>query len=85
MSPRLLAHGYWLNAFVNFFLYAFTVFIQPDLANDPKSRVGVGVGAFNLTKTFSGERSEYRLQSAVLGILTQPPEGGTLNALPQWL
>lgn len=50
MSPRLLARGYWLNAFVNFFLYAFTVFARPDLANDPRSQVGIGVGAFNLIR-----------------------------------
>jgi cellulose synthase/poly-beta-1,6-N-acetylglucosamine synthase-like glycosyltransferase len=56
MSPRLLAHGYWLNAFVNFFLYAFAVFGRPDLANDPKSQVGVGVGAFNLIRRSAYER-----------------------------
>jgi cellulose synthase/poly-beta-1,6-N-acetylglucosamine synthase-like glycosyltransferase len=50
MSPLLLARGYWLNAFVNFFLYAFTVFLRPDLANDPQSRGGIGVGAFNLIR-----------------------------------
>jgi cellulose synthase/poly-beta-1,6-N-acetylglucosamine synthase-like glycosyltransferase len=56
MSPRLLARGYWLNAFINFFLYAFTVFIRPDLANDPKSQVGIGVGAFNLIRRSAYER-----------------------------
>jgi cellulose synthase/poly-beta-1,6-N-acetylglucosamine synthase-like glycosyltransferase len=56
MSPRLLAHGYWLNAFVNFFLYAFAVFARPDLANDPRSQVGVGVGAFNLIRRSAYER-----------------------------
>jgi cellulose synthase/poly-beta-1,6-N-acetylglucosamine synthase-like glycosyltransferase len=56
MSPRLLAHGYWLNAFVNFFLYAFAVFIRPDLASDPKSPVGIGVGAFNLIRRAAYER-----------------------------
>jgi cellulose synthase/poly-beta-1,6-N-acetylglucosamine synthase-like glycosyltransferase len=56
MSPKLLARGYWLNAFVNFFLYAFTVFIRPDLANDPKTRVGIGVGAFNLIRRSAYER-----------------------------
>jgi cellulose synthase/poly-beta-1,6-N-acetylglucosamine synthase-like glycosyltransferase len=56
MSPRLLAHGYWLNAFVNFFLYAFAVFGRPDLANDPKSQVGIGVGAFNLIRRSAYER-----------------------------
>jgi cellulose synthase/poly-beta-1,6-N-acetylglucosamine synthase-like glycosyltransferase len=56
MSPKLLAHGYWLNAFVNFFLYAFAVFARPDLANDPSSQVGVGVGAFNLIRRSAYER-----------------------------
>jgi len=56
MSPKLLARGYWLNAFVNFFLYAFAVFARPDLANDPRSLVGVGVGAFNLIRRSAYER-----------------------------
>jgi cellulose synthase/poly-beta-1,6-N-acetylglucosamine synthase-like glycosyltransferase len=56
MSPKLLARGYWLNAFVNFFLYAFAVFARPDLANDPRSQVGVGVGAFNLIRRSAYER-----------------------------
>jgi glycosyltransferase involved in cell wall biosynthesis len=50
LSPHILARGYWLNAFVAFFLFAFTTFQRPDLANDPKSRVGMGVGAFNLIR-----------------------------------
>jgi glycosyltransferase involved in cell wall biosynthesis len=50
LAPRLLARGYWLNAFVDFFLYAFTLFQRPDLANEPRSRVGIGVGAFNLIR-----------------------------------
>jgi len=56
MSPKLLARGYWLNAFVNFFLYAFAVFLRPDLANIPKSQVGIGVGAFNLIRRPAYER-----------------------------
>ncbi len=56
MSPKLLARGYWLNAFVNFFLYAFAVFARPDLANVPRSQVGVGVGAFNLIRRSAYER-----------------------------
>jgi cellulose synthase/poly-beta-1,6-N-acetylglucosamine synthase-like glycosyltransferase len=56
MSPKLLARGYWLNAFVNFFLYAFAVFTRPDLANDPRSQIGVGVGAFNLIRRSAYER-----------------------------
>ncbi len=56
LSPKLLGRGYWLNAFINFFLYAFTVFLRPDLANDPKSQVSVGVGAFNLIRRSAYER-----------------------------
>jgi glycosyltransferase involved in cell wall biosynthesis len=56
MAPHLVAKGYWLNAFVAFFLYSFTLFIRPDLANDPKSRVGMGIGGFNLIRRDAYER-----------------------------
>jgi cellulose synthase/poly-beta-1,6-N-acetylglucosamine synthase-like glycosyltransferase len=50
LSPRITAHGFWLSAFVDFFLYMFTTFQRPDLANNARSRVGMGVGAFNLIR-----------------------------------
>jgi glycosyltransferase involved in cell wall biosynthesis len=48
LAPRLVAHGLLLRAFVAFFGYAFIALWGAYLANDPKSRRGVGIGAFNL-------------------------------------
>ena len=50
LSPRVTGRSYRLNAFVAFFVYAFLSYQRPHLANDPKSQVGVGIGAFNLIR-----------------------------------
>lgn len=47
-APNLSAKGFWLKSFVAFFLFGFSYFKRPWLANDPKSKVGTGIGAFNL-------------------------------------
>ena len=48
LAPRLVARGLALRAFVAFFGYAFVALWGAYLANDPKSKRGVGIGAFNL-------------------------------------
>ena len=50
LAPRLVARGLLLRAFVAFFGYAFIALWGAYLANDPKSRRGVGIGAFNLVR-----------------------------------
>ncbi len=50
LTPRVLAQGYWLRAFVAFFVYAFLTSERPYLAEDPKSKTGLGLGAFNLIR-----------------------------------
>lgn len=50
LSPEIVVRGYWLQAFVAFFVYGFAVTQRPYRANDPHSKVGVGVGAFNLIR-----------------------------------
>ena len=50
LAPRLIARGLALRAFVAFFGYAFVALWGAYLANDPKSKRGVGVGAFNLIR-----------------------------------
>jgi cellulose synthase/poly-beta-1,6-N-acetylglucosamine synthase-like glycosyltransferase len=50
LAPRLVARGVLLRAFVAFFGYAFVALWGAYLANDPKSKRGVGIGAFNLVR-----------------------------------
>jgi len=47
-APNLFAKGFWLKTFVAFFLFGFSYFKRPWLANNPKSKTGTGIGAFNL-------------------------------------
>ncbi|MGJ7912001.1 glycosyltransferase [Neobacillus sp. LXY-1] len=47
-APNLNAHKFWLKTFVAFFLFGFSYFKRPWLANNPKSKIGTGIGAFNL-------------------------------------
>lgn len=50
LFPDYGPRGYWLRAFVAFFLYAFVASRRAYLASDPRSKVGAGVGAFNLIR-----------------------------------
>ena len=50
LAPRLLARGLALRAFVAFFGFAFIALWRAYLANDPTSKRGVGIGAFNLVR-----------------------------------
>lgn len=56
LAPRLVARGLPLRAFVAFFGYAFVALWGAYQANDPKSKRGVGVGAFNLVRRTAYER-----------------------------
>lgn len=48
IAPNLKASGFWLKSFVAFFLFGFSYFKRPWQANNPKSKIGTGIGAFNL-------------------------------------
>jgi glycosyltransferase involved in cell wall biosynthesis len=51
IAPDLQAKGFWLQAFISYFLYGFSVFKRPWTANHDDSRKGgMGIGAFNLIK-----------------------------------
>jgi cellulose synthase/poly-beta-1,6-N-acetylglucosamine synthase-like glycosyltransferase len=50
LAPLLVARGILLRGFVAFFAYAFVALWGAYLANDPRSRRGVGIGAFNLMR-----------------------------------
>src|SRR6266571_1421271 len=56
LAPHLVARGLALRAFVAFFGYAFIALWGAYLANDPKSKRGVGIGAFNLIRRSAYER-----------------------------
>ncbi len=56
LAPHLVARGPALRAFVAFFGYAFVALWGAYLANDPKSKRGVGIGAFNLLRKSAYER-----------------------------
>jgi cellulose synthase/poly-beta-1,6-N-acetylglucosamine synthase-like glycosyltransferase len=56
LAPRLIARGFWLRAFIAFFAYAFVALWGAYLANDPKTKRGVGIGAFNLVRASAYER-----------------------------
>lgn len=48
IAPNLSAQTFWLKNFVSFFLFGFSYFKRPWLANNDRSKVGTGIGAFNL-------------------------------------
>jgi glycosyltransferase involved in cell wall biosynthesis len=50
LVPHLELPGYWLRSFVAFFFTAFLIYRGYYRANLPASRVGVGIGAFNLVR-----------------------------------
>ncbi|WP_059171047.1 glycosyltransferase family 2 protein [Bacillus sp. FJAT-27445] len=47
-APNMKAKGFWLKSFVAFFLFGFSYYKRPWTANNPKSKNGIGIGAFNL-------------------------------------
>ncbi|MGS2776136.1 glycosyltransferase [Robertmurraya sp. GLU-23] len=49
-APNLRGQRIWLNSFIAFFMFGFSYFKRPWLANNPRSKVGIGIGAFNLVR-----------------------------------
>jgi len=56
LAPHLVSRSFLLGAFVGFFGYAFIALWGAYLANDPESKRGVGIGAFNLVRRAAYER-----------------------------
>ncbi|MCA1063287.1 glycosyltransferase [Rossellomorea sp. AcN35-11] len=48
LAPHIRSGSFWLKSFVAFFLFGFTFYKRPWKANDPDSKTGMGIGAFNL-------------------------------------
>ncbi len=55
-APNLRGKRLWLNSFIAFFMFGFSYFKRPWQANHPRSKVGIGIGAFNLVKKEAYER-----------------------------
>ncbi len=55
-APNLSAKPFWLKAFVAFFLFGFSYYKRPWLANNPRSKTGVGIGAFNMITVSAYEK-----------------------------
>nr|WP_174734222.1 glycosyltransferase family 2 protein [Mesobacillus harenae] len=47
-APSLYAKSFWLKAFISFFLFGFSFYKRPWLANRTGTKNGIGIGAFNL-------------------------------------
>jgi glycosyltransferase involved in cell wall biosynthesis len=69
LAPRLVARGLLLRAFIAFFVYAFIALWGAYLANDPKSKRGVGIGAFNLVRA-----SAYRSIGTMRALSLRPDD-----------
>lgn len=55
-APNLNAKGFWLRSFIAFFLMGFSYFKRPWMANNPKSKIGTGIGAFILVRKGAYDR-----------------------------
>ncbi|MBT2684473.1 glycosyltransferase [Bacillus sp. ISL-37] len=55
-APNLSAKPFWLKAFVAFFLFGFSYYKRPWLSNNPRSKTGVGIGAFNMVTRSAYEK-----------------------------
>ncbi|WP_307794984.1 glycosyltransferase family 2 protein [Alkalihalobacillus sp. BA299] len=50
LAPNMNVKRFWTKAFVTFFLFGFSYYKRPWKANDDKSKVAIGIGAFNFLK-----------------------------------
>ncbi len=55
LAPSIEAKSFWLRSFVAFFLFGFNYYKRPWKANDPSSKTGMGIGAFNMITKASYE------------------------------
>jgi glycosyltransferase involved in cell wall biosynthesis len=57
LMPNMVAAGFWLRAFVHYFLFSLMLVLRPWLCNDDlNSRYGMGIGAFNLIRRSAYEK-----------------------------
>lgn len=70
LIPIMQARGYWLQAFVKYFLFSLCLAVWPWLGNiDRQHRTGMGIGAFNMLS-----RSAYRKIGTHQAIAMRPDD-----------
>lgn len=69
LAPDMAVQGYWLQAWVGFFLMSFLAYKNPYRANNPRSKVGIGIGAFNMIR-----RTAYELIGTHRAISLRPDD-----------
>lgn len=47
-APNLYGRGILLQSFIAFFMFGFSYYKRPWMANRPRSKTGMGIGAFNM-------------------------------------
>ena len=74
--PAMPANGFWLRAFVHYFLFALSMFVKPWRAGDDRSRKhSIGIGAFNLVT-----RKAYEAAGTHRAIALRPDDDLQLGA-----
>ncbi|WP_057765764.1 glycosyltransferase [Cytobacillus praedii] len=47
-APNLYGKNFFLQSFIAFFMFGFSYYKRPWMANRPRSKTGMGIGAFNM-------------------------------------
>jgi len=68
-SPFVDVEGFWINLSVAMFTIFFNIYMRPWKARDPKSKAGIGIGAFNLMT-----REIYERMGTIKAIAMRPDE-----------
>lgn len=68
-SPFVDVEGFWINLSIAMFTIFFNIYLRPWKARDPKSKAGIGIGAFNLMS-----REIYERMGTVKAIAMRPDE-----------
>ncbi|MDV2683653.1 glycosyltransferase family 2 protein [Alkalihalophilus lindianensis] len=76
LAPNMNVKRFWPKAFISFFLFGFSFFKRPWMANVDKSNSAIGIGAFNLVR-----RSAYEAVGTHLAIKERPDDDLMLGVL----
>jgi glycosyltransferase involved in cell wall biosynthesis len=76
LAPNMNVKRFWPKAFISFFLFGFSFFKRPWMANVDKSKSAIGIGAFNLVR-----RNAYEAVGTHLAIKERPDDDLMLGVL----